>query len=140
MSAGKGIVHAEYNHSKEQPVHLMQLWIMPRNKGNAPRWEQKQFTPEQRAGKLLPVVSSGNVAGTLAIDQDATIYVSHLAKNETVTHKSGAGRYGYLFVIDGSVTLNGKKLAAGDQARIKDEPHLEISADSGAEVIFLDLP
>jgi hypothetical protein len=140
MSAGKGIVHAEYNHSKENPVHLMQLWILPRNKDNTPRWEQKQFTPEQRAGKLLPVVSSGNVDGTLAIDQDATIYVSHLAKDETVTHEGGNGRYAYLFVIDGTVALNGTKLLAGDQARIRDESRLELTAESDAEVILLDLP
>src|SRR5689334_22956514 len=76
MSAGKGIMHSEYNHSKEKPVHLMQIWIMPRHQGSKPRWEQKQFTPDQRAGKLLPVVSSGDVPGTLAIDQDVSIYVS----------------------------------------------------------------
>ena len=115
MSAGKGIVHAEYNPSKEKPVHLMQLWILPRGKGSKPRWEQKQFSPADREGKLLPVVSSGNVAGTLAIDQDATIYVSRLGAGQSVTHDSATGRHGYLFVIDGSLTLNGRKLSAGDQ-------------------------
>ena len=140
MSAGSGIVHAEYNHSKEKPVRLMQLWILPRKKGSAPRWEQKQFTPEQRVGKLLPVVSSGEKPGSLAIDQDATIYVSRLARGQQVTHESAAGRYGYLFVIEGAVTLNGKKLSAGDQGRVKDETSLQISAEQDAELIFLDLP
>ena len=115
MTAGRGIVHAEFNHSKEKPVHLMQLWIMPRNRGNTPRWEQKRFTPQERAGQLLPVVSSGNLDGTLAIDQDATIFVSRLAKGEQVTHEMFRGRNGYLFVIDGAVTINDQSLSTGDQ-------------------------
>jgi hypothetical protein len=140
MSAGKGIVHAEHNHSPDRPVHLMQLWIFPRTKGSKPRWDQKRFTPQERAGKLLPVVSSGNVDGTLAIDQDATIYVSRLAKDQKVTHESAAGRHGYLFVIDGAVTLNGQRLGKGDQARIHGEKALSIVGDNDSELIFLDLP
>ena len=140
MSAGSGITHAEYNQSKDHPVHFMQLWIMPRHKKNPPRWEQKQFTPAQRRGRLLPVVSGGNVDGTLVIDQDATIFVSSLASGQTVTHNAASDRYGYLFVIQGTVILNGQKLNPGDQARIEDETRLEITADDDAELIFLDLP
>ncbi|HZL38490.1 MAG TPA: pirin family protein [Tepidisphaeraceae bacterium] len=140
MSAGSGITHAEYNHSKENPVHLMQLWIFPRIKNAAPRWEQKRFSPEDRAGKLLPIVSAGNIPGTLAIDQDAAIYVSRLAKGQSVSHESAPGRFGYLFVIDGAVALNGQTLSKGDQARLKDETRLEIVAQGEAEVILLDLP
>ena len=139
MSAGKGIMHAEYNASQEKPAHLMQLWILPKHKGNKPRWEQKQFTPEEREGKLLPVVSSGNVPGSLAIDQDATIYVSALKTGQQVTHEN-QGTHAYLFVIDGNVTVNGKPLAMGDQARVADEKKLEIRADKDAELILLDLP
>ena len=78
MSAGSGIRHSEYNHSKKKPVHFMQIWIFPRKKGSKPRWEQHQFTPSERTGKLLPIVSGGELAGTLTIDQDAQIYVSAL--------------------------------------------------------------
>src|SRR5207253_10369475 len=105
MSAGKGIMHAEMNPSKTNPVHLMQIWIEPRTKGLQPRWEQKQFSPEDRAGELLPVVSSGNVPGTLAIDQDATLYVSSLKAGQIVTHASAPKRHGYLFVIKGEVIV-----------------------------------
>ncbi|MDB5172325.1 MAG: pirin-related protein [Phycisphaerales bacterium] len=140
MSAGKGIMHAEYNPSKEKPVHLMQLWILPRTRGSKPRWEQRRFSPDERGGRLLPVVSSGDVEGTLAIDQDATIYVSRLSAGEQVAHESGPGRHGYLFVISGAVTLNGKMLAAGDQARLLDERKLQIVGDENAELILLDLP
>jgi len=140
MSAGKGIMHSEYNHSKESPVHLMQIWIMPRHQGSKPRWEQKQFTPEQRAGKLLPVVSSGDVPGTLTIDQDASIYVSSLKAGQQLNHRIGKNRRAYLFVIDGELTLNDQKLSTGDQARITDADELSLQADKSSELILLDLP
>jgi redox-sensitive bicupin YhaK (pirin superfamily) len=140
MSAGTGIVHAEYNHSKERPVHLLQLWITPRTKGLPPRWQQRRFTLEDRMGKLLPVVSWGNIAGTLTIDQDAVIYVSSVPTGQEVIYKSRPGRKAYLFVITGSLTVNGTFLATGDQARIADEPELGLQAREATELIFLDLP
>ncbi len=140
MSAGKGIVHSEFNPSKENPVRLLQLWLIPRHRNNTPRWEQKQFSAEDRAGKLLPVVSSGNQPATLAIDQDATIYVSKLSAGQSVSLDGLENRHAYLFVIDGSVTLNGGKLEKGDQARIAAEKELKIEASDGAELLFLDLP
>lgn len=140
MSAGTGIVHSEYNHSKERPVHLLQLWIMPRTKGLKPRWDQHRFTPEVRRGILLPVVSSGDVPRTLTIDQDATISVSALAAGQAVVHKSRAGRKAYLFIIRGGLTVNETTLKAGDQARIADEPELTLEALDDADLILLDLP
>lgn len=141
MSAGKGIVHAEYNHSKTEPVHLMQLWIIPRAQGLKPRWEQKQFTAEQRRNKLLPVVSTGNIPGTLAIDQNAAIYISSLSAGGSVQQQLTANRLAYLFVISGGpIELNKTKLAAGDQARIEAGSGLTIRATRDAEIILLDLP
>jgi redox-sensitive bicupin YhaK (pirin superfamily) len=140
MSAGTGIMHSEYNHSKEQPVHFIQLWILPRTKGLKPRWEQRRFSRDERAGKLLPVVSAGDLDGTLTIDQDAQIYVSGLEKGQEVVHKSRAGRKAYLFVTEGSVQVSGTRLSAGDQARIADEPQLRIQTEEGAELMLLDLP
>jgi hypothetical protein len=140
MSAGMGIVHSEYNHSKDRPVHLLQLWIMPRAKGLKPRWEQRRFTAVDRTGVLLPVVSGGDIRGTLAIDQDATIYASALPAGRSVIHKSRAGRKAYLFVIGGALTVNGSPLGVGDQARIADEGELSLQATEDAELILLDLP
>ncbi len=140
MSAGTGIVHSEYNHSGENPVHLLQLWILPRTKGLKPRWEQRPFTRAERSGKLLSVVSSGLVPGTLRIDQDAAIYVSALDKKQSVTHTSAPGRKAYAFVIAGSLDLNDIRLAAGDQARVADESQLKLEAADQAELILLDLP
>jgi quercetin 2,3-dioxygenase len=141
MSAGIGIVHAEYNATKDRPVHLLQLWIEPKHRGNKPRWEQRQFTREQRLGRLLPVVSSGNTDGTLSIDQEATIYVSSLTKGQEVTHAGQPGRHAYLFVTAGEVSVNGNTtLATGDQGRVANEPKLSIRANADAEFILLDLP
>jgi len=140
MSAGSGIRHSEYDHSKKTPVHLMQIWIFPRQDGRKPRWEQHQFTPAERKDKLLPIVSGGELAGTLTIDQDAQIYVSALAAGSEVKHQSRPQRKAYIFAIEGEVAVNGVKLAAGDQARIADESALGIKAAKDSEIILLDLP
>jgi len=140
MSAGTGIVHSEYNHSAERPVHLLQIWVMPRTRRLKPRWDQRRFAPEERSGSLLPVVSPGDLPDTLAIDQDAAIYISRLSQGEKTSHASCPGRKGYLFVISGEVKLGEQKLSAGDQARISDEPLLSLEATGDSELIFLDLP
>jgi len=118
---------------------------MPRTRGRQPRWEQRSWSggdKDVRDGVLHAVVSGdGKIPGTLAIDQDAAIYVAKLSPGQEVTHTSVAGRHAYMFVIDGGVTLNSATaLAKGDQARIADEPTLAIRADSNAHVILLDLP
>ena len=141
MSAGRGIFHSEKNDS-DRPVHLLQLWIIPRHKSNTPRWEQKQFTAAERAGKLLKVVTStdSNKNGALQIDQDASIYVSSLKAGQKLDHESAAGKHAYLVVISGQVRVNGSALEQGDQARIADEKKLQIEASSDAELMLLDLP
>ena len=140
MSAGRGIRHSEYNASKTDPLHLLQLWIFPRHNGLEPRWEQRIFPPEERSGRLLPVVSDGGTPGTLAIDQDAQIFIARLGSGEKDAHSLRAGRKAYLFVISGDVNANGKKLSAGDQARIADEREIRLVATRKAELILLDLP
>jgi redox-sensitive bicupin YhaK (pirin superfamily) len=140
MSAGRGLVHSEYNHSKEDPVHLLQLWILPRTRGSTPRWEQRRFAPSERAGRLLPVVSSGTIPATLRVDQEAAIYVSALHMGQEVVHESRPGRKAYLYVIAGGLRLNGIALSGGDQSRIAGERVLSIQAPQDAEFILLDLP
>ena len=140
MSAGTGIYHSEFNHSRENPVHFLQLWIFPRTRGLKPRWEQHQFAYSEREGKLLPIVSDGRIEGTLAIDQDAQIYISRLPAGTSVKHQSLPKRKAYVFVNEGEVSVNESKLAAGDQARIADEATLSIKAAKDSELILLDLP
>lgn len=144
MSAGKGIFHGERNPSKTDPVRLLQIWIMPRKQGGQPRWEQKQFTPDERAGRLLPVVSPNDapVNGTLTIDQDARVYVTSLKPGESVEHETKSGQLTYLFVISGTVEAEESAitLAGGDQLRLADPMDLKLTATEDAELILMDLP
>lgn len=142
MSAGSGILHSEYNHSKERPLRLLQLWIFANKRGLEPSWEQKKFRKEERSDRLLPVIVPENSAdgGALHIHQDASIYVSSLNKGAAVEHALAPGRKAYVFVIDGSINLNGKKMESRDAARVETEDRIDIRADKPSELILLDLP
>lgn len=139
MSAGTGITHSEYNPSKTEPLHLLQIWVLPLTRSLKPRWEQRQFTKATRQGRLLPVVSRAN-GDTLRIDQEAVIYIAALDPGQSVTHPLAQGRRAYAFVISGALELNGDALAAGDQARITEESRLVLAASAPVELILLDLP
>ena len=150
MSAGTGVRHSEFNPSAKEPVHLIQLWIMPAFQHLAPSWEQKSFSLSDRGGRLLPIAvpagkNGSNSSAAVKIHQDATIYTSLLTPGQSVTHKLGQGRRAYIFVISGNLKLNGETLAAGDQARVSSERELQLTAppDSGAtpaDFLLLDLP
>jgi quercetin 2,3-dioxygenase len=150
MSAGAGVRHSEYNHSKKDPVHLVQLWITPAVNRLQPSWEQKSFSLADRSGKLLPIAvpSSKNgdtVASAVQIHQDASIYTSLLAPGRSAMHRLVDGRRAYIFVIGGNLQLNGETLAVGDQARVTNESELQLSAAQGAratqaDFLLLDLP
>ena len=142
MSAGTGIVHAERNPGAV-PLHLLQIWVMPRTRGLTPRWEQHRFGPDERRGRLLPVVTptgSAATTGKLQIDQDATFYVALLEPSQSVTHAAAPGRRQYVFAISGALTVDGQALDAGDQARITGASTLAIAARAASEVILIDLP
>jgi redox-sensitive bicupin YhaK (pirin superfamily) len=143
MSAGTGITHAEYNASMTEPVHFLQMWILPRQRGRPPRWDQRSFAESKRAGRLVPVVSGGagrSGDGELTIDQDATIYIGTLETGDVVLHGSAPGRRVYGFVIDGGVRVNGDTLETGDQARIMGADGLEITALRATHLLVIDLP
>jgi redox-sensitive bicupin YhaK (pirin superfamily) len=150
MSAGTGVRHSEYNPSQKDPVHLIQLWIIPAVDRLAPSWEQKSFSLADRSGKLLPIAVPATANGTnpgnaaaVQIHQDATIYTSLLASGESTTHKLGEGRRAYVFVIGGKLKLNGETFTAGDQARVTGESELRLSGEtsgSAADFLLIDLP
>lgn len=142
MTAGTGILHSEYNHSKEKPLRLLQLWIFANKRGLKPSWEQKQFKKEERQDRLLPVIVPEQVSdgGALHIHQDASIYVSSLNKGAKVEHVMAPGRKAYVFVIDGEASLNGNALKTRDSARLENESKISLSAASPTELILLDLP
>jgi redox-sensitive bicupin YhaK (pirin superfamily) len=141
MTAGKGIVHSERNNS-DRPLRLLQMWIFADRRGLEPSWEQQRFTEQERRDRLLPIVVAEGASGGNAvhIHQDASLYVSSLGAGRQVEHALGSGRKAYLFVIDGSVTVNGQKMQKQDAARIEDESRLAIQADKNSELILIDLP
>ena len=139
MSAGTGIRHSERNSSEDTRVHLLQMWITPAVSGLDPSYEQKQFTREERTGKLLAVASGQKMPGAVKIHQDATLYVSSLRPGDDVGFPLGKSRRAYLFVIDGELQLNGHEMAACDQARIEGEPELRFVASKPSEIALIDL-
>jgi len=139
MTAGSGIRHSEFNPSKTDPVHLLQIWIQPEKGALAPSYEQKSFPEAEKRGKLRLIASRDASDGSVKINQDAKLYVSLLQPGEEVTHEFASGRHGWLQVARGVVELNGKKLVQGDGAAISDEKKLSIKAAEEAEVLLFDL-
>jgi redox-sensitive bicupin YhaK (pirin superfamily) len=139
MSAGTGIRHSEFNPSASEPVHLYQIWLLPREQGIQPSYEQKAFAADQRQGRLRLVASPDAADGSLAIQQDARIYLATLAAGDTVEHALAVGRFGWLQVLRGKVTVNGSKANTSDGVAIGDEPRVTIAADGPAEVMLFDL-
>lgn len=139
MSAGTGIRHSEFNASKTEPVHFLQIWILPERDGLAPGYEQQEFPLEEKKGRLRLVASRDGRDGSVTMHQDADLYASVLAPGETVTHRLAPGRHGWLQVARGAVTLNGESLAQGDGAAISDLRDLAIAAEEDSEVLLFDL-
>jgi len=139
MSAGSGIRHSEMNASDTDPVHLLQIWILPNRRGIEPSYEQKTFLREEKEGKLRVIASPDGENGSVTIHQDAKLYVSLLAPREKVTHDLPENRYAWLQVAKGSVELNGKLLQQGDGAAVSEEKKLTIEGKKDAEVLLFDL-
>jgi quercetin 2,3-dioxygenase len=139
MTAGTGIRHSEANASDSNPVHLLQIWILPERDGLEPGYEQKSFPVEEKKGKLRVIAAKGGEQGAVHINQDAKLFVSVLDTGNEVKHAFQAGRYGWLQVAKGKVELNGKKLSQGDGAAIADETEITIKAGEDAEVLLFDV-
>ena len=140
MSAGKGVLHSEFNPAPDTPTHLLQIWIEPNVRGVRPSYEQTFFPPEERRGRLRLVASGDGREGSVTIHQDAAIYTALLAPGETVRHALAPGRRAYLHVARGAVTLQSQSLQHGDGAKIADETELGIAATQDAEILLFDLP
>jgi len=138
MSAGRGIRHSEMNASNTEPVHLLQIWIMPNRRGVEPSYEQKSFPVEEKQGKLRLIASADGANGSVTINQDARLYVTLLSPKQEVSHDLTEGRYAWLQIAKGSVELNGKLLKQGDGAAT-DERTLTIVGKEDAEVLVFDL-
>ncbi len=139
MSAGKGVLHSEFNASQTQPVHLLQIWILPQTAGVAPRYGQKSFAKELTAGGLVTVASPDGADGSLAIRQDARLMVARTEKDETFAYPLGEKRFAYLQVARGRLRVNNTDLQQGDGVEIEKEAELAILAVKGSEFLLFDL-
>lgn len=135
MSAGTGVFHSEYNHSKDKPLKLLQIWITPDTKNLKPSWEQKTFLEKDRLDNFFQVI--GPASHALKIHQDVEFYILKLTKKTKYQIKQG--RQYYLFVITGNITLNNIPMKEKDSAEITNETELDVQSDS-AEIILIDLP
>jgi quercetin 2,3-dioxygenase len=140
MSAGTGVRHSEFNHSKDQPVHLYQIWILPEKEGLKPMYEQKAIPAEEKQGKLRLIASPDPGQGAVQLSQDAQLYTAHLDPGKTVEHKLDDGRYAWVQVTRGAVNIAGNELKAGDGAALSKENVVQLSgAKDGGEVLLFDL-
>ena len=130
MTAGRGIRHSEYNPSKNERVHLYQIWILPDRRGHEPGYEQKAFPEAEKRGKLRLIASPDGKDGSVTIHQDAKLYASLLKPGQEVKHDLGKGRYAWLQVAKGGVELNGQSLSQGDGAAVSDEEKLVVKGKS----------
>jgi redox-sensitive bicupin YhaK (pirin superfamily) len=138
ISAGTGITHSEVNESKSEPVHFLQIWIMPDQKNAKPAYSEKSFSKIE-PGQLHLITSKTGREGSIPIKQDADLYVAKLKQGENLKHTFAEVRHGWLQVIDGEIEANGQRLGSGDAAALSKEDALTISAVKPAHFLFFDL-
>jgi hypothetical protein len=140
MSAGRGVLHSEFNGSHSRPVHFLQIWILPDVTGIAPEYEEKSFGTEEKRGRLRLIASPGGDDGSVRIHQDARVYAGLFDGAERAALEVASGRRVYLHVARGRLTANGALLSAGDALKLTDTRTLELTQGSAAEVLVFDLP
>lgn len=139
MSAGTGITHSEFNPSREEEVHLYQIWLFPNQRDIEPSYEQKRFPDDEQRNQLRLVASPEAADGSLLIHQDARVYLSKIDEGQQVVHRLDEGRHAWLQVLRGEVSLNGEQLHTSDGAAVSDVSELTIQAATEAEVMLFDL-
>lgn len=140
MSAGRGVVHSEYNHSRTEPVHFLQIWIQPNEIGAPAGYEEKHFDRASKLGRLRLIASNDGREGSVSIRQDASLYAGILDGTDEVSLPLAANRIGYLHVARGAINVNGIALKAGDAVRIDEEAAVVLKQAEDAEVLLFDLP
>lgn len=139
MSAGRGVMHSEFNHAKDQTTHFLQIWIEPNVTGIEPSYEQKRFGDADKRGRLQLVASPDAAEGSVRIHADARLYAGLFDGAEGATLQLATGRKGYVHLVRGSVHVNGKALVAGDAALLQDENQIILDQGQDAEVLVFDL-
>jgi len=139
MSAGTGVRHSEFNASEQDPVHFLQIWILPEKKGLAPSYEQKTFSDADKRGKLRLVGSRDGRDGSVTIHRDVDLYATVLGDGEKVSHDVKTGRIAWVQVARGTATLNGEHLYPGDGVAIEEAGKIELGGTSEAEILLFDM-
>jgi redox-sensitive bicupin YhaK (pirin superfamily) len=142
MSAGTGVTHSEYNASRTDPVHFLQIWLEPSQRGITPSYEQKSFSAEEKRGRLRVVASPDARDGSIAIHNDTVLYAGLFAAGEAAELELSPQRHAWVHVARGSVKVNGKELHAGDAVALSDEPVVRVEGvakGDGGEVLVFDL-
>jgi quercetin 2,3-dioxygenase len=139
MSAGTGVSHSEFNGSKSDAVHFLQIWILPERANLPPSYEQKNFPASEGKNRLRLIAARDGRDGAVTVHQDVALYAAVLDGGQAVTHPLAAGRHAWVQVARGAVELGGKRLQAGDGAAVSDESALTITAEGPAEVLLFDL-
>jgi redox-sensitive bicupin YhaK (pirin superfamily) len=141
MTAGTGVRHSEFNASKTEPVHFLQIWILPDKRGRSPSYEQKNFSEADRSGRLRLVGSPEGHDGSVALHQDVALYAGLLGEGQKAELPLAAGRHAWVHVARGGATVNGKLLREGDGAALSDERAVTIEGPAGTvgEVLVFDL-
>jgi redox-sensitive bicupin YhaK (pirin superfamily) len=141
MSAGTGIRHSEFNHSQTEPVHFLQIWVMPDREGLRPRYDQKTFPQPEKRGRLRLVGSPDGRDGSILIHQDVNVYDALLGAGDSIKQPLKKDRKGWVQVVRGSLNVNGRNAQAGDGVALEDEADLTItSREDGSEILLFDLP
>jgi redox-sensitive bicupin YhaK (pirin superfamily) len=139
MTAGTGVFHSEFNHSSDEAVHLLQIWILPRKSSLQPGYEQQHFTREDKLNQWRLVASSDGRDASMTVHQGVDLYASVLEVGSELAHSFAEGHSGYLQIVAGSVAANGERLEAGDGVAIHEVDSLTITAISDAEAILFDM-
>ncbi|ALV06566.1 pirin family protein [Roseateles depolymerans] len=140
MSAGTGVMHSEYNHSKDGQTHFLQIWIMPDRQGVAPSYEQKHFPDSDKRGQLRLIASPDGAQDSVSLHQDARLHVGLFNGDERAELPLAAGRLSYVHLVRGELTVNGEKLSAGDALQMSQEERVVLENGQDAEVLVFDLP
>ena len=138
MAAGTGVTHSEFNPLEKETTHLLQIWIMPDRRGATPTYGEKSYAKAE-PGKLHLVASKGGRDGSIAINQDANLYLAKFTNGQVVSHDLKPGRHAWIHVAEGNVKVNGQSLSGGDAVALSEETKVEIAGQGNAQVLVFDL-
>ena len=140
MTAGKGIMHSEFNPQQDEETHLLQIWIEPAQRGTPASYEQQPLTVDEMRGHWHLVASPDGAQGSTTIGQDARLWAGLIGPGEQLDYALERGRLAYVHLVRGRLSLNGQAMATGDGAKIADESTLQFAAGEEAEILLFDLP